>query len=316
MHIHSVQSNSSISGLQIYDNTFQGQCGTNATSLVFLEGIIHSPLVYNNIFYYNSDLTGQGCGNGMFVPKGPDSLLFANNTLVATTQGQGTGYGTTSYGAGDTGGVLRNNLFYGIGLPIYDTVPSIASSNYNVFYCSSGSYPEFTQASYAFASFSQWQTHTGFDANSTTNQPSLGSNFCPTSSDTVAKDKACSTACGGTYSNLTPYFATDIIGTSRPQGLAWDIGAYEYVPAALPQLQKPCLQSNMLTITASAGTNGSMSPSGSVSVCPGNYQTFTITPQSGYTASVSGTCGGSLVGTTYTTNPITTACTVSATFTQ
>ncbi len=36
------------------------------------------------------------------------------------------------------------------------------------------------------------------------------------------------------------------------------------------------------TITASAGANGSISPSGAVSVTEGNNQTFTITPSSGY----------------------------------
>ncbi|KJU83658.1 protein containing DUF1566, partial [Candidatus Magnetobacterium bavaricum] len=43
---------------------------------------------------------------------------------------------------------------------------------------------------------------------------------------------------------------------------------------------------------------------------------FTVTPETGYTASVTGTCGGKLVDTTYTTEPIKADCTVEATFTQ
>jgi hypothetical protein len=39
-----------------------------------------------------------------------------------------------------------------------------------------------------------------------------------------------------------------------------------------------------------------------------------VTPDTGYTAAVGGTCGGSLVGSTYTTNAITASCTVAATF--
>jgi hypothetical protein len=39
------------------------------------------------------------------------------------------------------------------------------------------------------------------------------------------------------------------------------------------------------TITATAGTNGSLSPSGAVAVPPGGAQTFTITPSAGYTVS-------------------------------
>jgi len=68
-------------------------------------------------------------------------------------------------------------------------------------------------------------------------------------------------------------------------------------------------------ITASAGTNGSITPSGSVSVSDNATQSFTVSHNNGYVPPVmSGTCGGNMVGNTYTTNPITTDCTVTATF--
>jgi hypothetical protein len=67
------------------------------------------------------------------------------------------------------------------------------------------------------------------------------------------------------------------------------------------------------TVTATAGTYGSISPA-SASVAHGQTQQFTVTPQAGASiVSVSG-CGGSLSGNTYTTGAITSACTVSATF--
>ena len=75
-------------------------------------------------------------------------------------------------------------------------------------------------------------------------------------------------------------------------------------------------QTTQYTITPSAGSNGSISPSAAVQVNSGGTQTFTVTPSSGYTASVGGTCGGSLSGTTYTTNAIAANCTVTASFTQ
>ncbi|OGW37758.1 MAG: hypothetical protein A2Y97_09030 [Nitrospirae bacterium RBG_13_39_12] len=68
------------------------------------------------------------------------------------------------------------------------------------------------------------------------------------------------------------------------------------------------------TITASAGTGGTISPA-SRTVNHGSTTTFTVTPNAGYTATMGGTCGGSLSGTTYTTNAITANCTVTATFT-
>jgi hypothetical protein len=46
----------------------------------------------------------------------------------------------------------------------------------------------------------------------------------------------------------------------------------------------------------------------------GAAATFTVTPEAGHTASVSGTCGGKLSGDTYTTNAITENCTVVASF--
>ncbi len=69
------------------------------------------------------------------------------------------------------------------------------------------------------------------------------------------------------------------------------------------------------TVTPSAGPNGSISPNSARTVNEGTTIQFTVTPSSGYTASVGGTCGGTLSGTTYTTNMITADCTVIATFT-
>ena len=50
-------------------------------------------------------------------------------------------------------------------------------------------------------------------------------------------------------------------------------------------------------------------------VIQGNTTSFTVTPTSGYTTSVTG-CNGILTGTTYTTGVIYNSCTVTATFTQ
>jgi len=73
------------------------------------------------------------------------------------------------------------------------------------------------------------------------------------------------------------------------------------------------------TVTSSAGSGGSISPS-TQSVKHGMTTQFTVTPNTGYTATVGGTCGGTPTsGTskfTYTTNAVTSNCTVSATFAQ
>ena len=69
-------------------------------------------------------------------------------------------------------------------------------------------------------------------------------------------------------------------------------------------------------VTPSADANGSISPSSPVAVNPGNTATFTVTPNPGYYPTVGGTCGGTLSGNTYTTQPVTAACAITAGFTQ
>jgi hypothetical protein len=68
------------------------------------------------------------------------------------------------------------------------------------------------------------------------------------------------------------------------------------------------------TVTASAGTGGSISPA-NATVTDGETTSFTVTPNEHYSISgVAGTCGGTLSGSTYTTAPVTADCTVEASF--
>ncbi len=81
-----------------------------------------------------------------------------------------------------------------------------------------------------------------------------------------------------------------------------------------PSTSTPITQNVNPVVTPSAGTNGAISPNTPQTVNHGSTTVFTVTPATGYTAAVGGTCGGTLVGTTYTTNAITANCTVAATF--
>src|SRR5208283_1555693 len=70
-----------------------------------------------------------------------------------------------------------------------------------------------------------------------------------------------------------------------------------------------------LTVSPSAGANGSISPSVPQTVTYGSTATFTITPAANYQiASVTGCGGGTLMGNTYTTAAVTANCAVTATF--
>ena len=72
---------------------------------------------------------------------------------------------------------------------------------------------------------------------------------------------------------------------------------------------------NVYTITASAGANGAISPSGAVSVNHGDDQSFTITPDAGYHV-LDVLVDGSSVGavTSYTFDDVTTNHTIEASF--
>lgn len=91
------------------------------------------------------------------------------------------------------------------------------------------------------------------------------------------------------------------------------------------RLTVPCLAVTLLTacgggggatvydVSATAGANGSISPS-SATVAGGGTTQFTVTPSSGYgIGSVTG-CGGTLSGSTYTTGAVNAGCTVTASF--
>ena len=70
-----------------------------------------------------------------------------------------------------------------------------------------------------------------------------------------------------------------------------------------------------VTITPSVVGGGTISPAVAQVVDYNTATSFTVTPNSGYVlSSVGGTCGGTLVGNTYTTNAVTADCTVVATF--
>jgi hypothetical protein len=84
---------------------------------------------------------------------------------------------------------------------------------------------------------------------------------------------------------------------------------WEYLGAPCPQTV--CIT---YTVTPSASANGTISPAMPQTVRPGLTMTFNVVPNSDFYASMGGTCGGTLSGTTYTTNVISGACTVIATF--
>ncbi|MBF0563827.1 MAG: VCBS repeat-containing protein, partial [Nitrospirae bacterium] len=114
------------------------------------------------------------------------------------------------------------------------------------------------------------------------------------------------------YKSMPPSALTTLLtGTATAVGSSgWQpLSGYGFINA-LSAFQSI----STFTVTPSAGSNGTISPSTPQTVAYNVTTQFTVTPNSGYIASVGGTCGGTLTGNTYTTLPITANCTVVATF--
>jgi hypothetical protein len=342
MYISNRQARANASGFEIGWNHFNNN-GGNSGIRVYDEGSCTNwttPVnIHNNIVV---DQRGAGitiipvCGSGY----GPITTTFNVYDNLVIRGGRGPGYssnttslygvefgGNSNNGSGASYTInVYNNTFYGggectgtgcrdfsMGNPIIqgnvqfgDSFGAINLKN-NIIY-DINNYPWMTGSTAATAhSNNLWYSTTGghaappsWDTSPLTSNPlftSIGTDFT-IQSGSPAKDA------GTTISFIT----RDFLGVSRPQGSSYDIGAFEFDAGSSPP------SASTHTVTPSAGANGSISPNTAQIVNDGSVVQFTITPNNGYVASITGTCGGSLTGTTYTTSPITTDCSVTVTF--
>ncbi len=235
-----------ISGLKIYNNYFYGQRGDNHTSFVQIgaggAGPVNYPnaMVYNNVFYKETETGTDGAGQGALNIKETSGFLVANNTFVGQTAGIGLGIYPEAMGSGHT---FYNNLFYDVPDPytvpckgsecttkIFTNINPITVEDYTVAYGSTASIEHSTVGDddrYGSMTFVQWIAHLLANHSITiesnyysTNQPSLDGSFAPLGTDIVARNKG---------KDLSAYFTTDKVGNARPTGaLTWDIGAFEF----------------------------------------------------------------------------------------
>jgi hypothetical protein len=115
-----------------------------------------------------------------------------------------------------------------------------------------------------------------------------------------------------TITNNTGYYVANVMVDGVSQGM---INSYTFTNVQTSHTISATFAQNPV-ITASAGSGGIITPSGSVSVVYGGSQTFTITPNTGYSVSsmlVDGVSQGAI--TTYTFSSVQASHTISATFT-
>jgi uncharacterized repeat protein (TIGR02543 family) len=124
---------------------------------------------------------------------------------------------------------------------------------------------------------------------------------------------SCGTSGGQT---LTSAPSSNLCSTGTASSVTTNTGSFTWSCAGSNTgSDASCSATRAYTVTPSVGSgSGSISPSSAQAVAYNTATTFTATPSSGYITSMSGTCGGSLSGTTYTTDAITADCTVIASF--
>lgn len=155
-------------------------------------------LVYNNVVYNTTPISISVSATGIGTGNTPRAEVY-NNILVRDGSTFDTG------GGGPSGSQMVWYVTNNFSIGTYTTNPDGISDSSSNGTLSAGNNDSMT------------------DAAATTAGLTAANNYKPSSAVTELFN---------TGVNLSDIFTTDIDGVARPQGGAWDLGAYEFVPAA------------------------------------------------------------------------------------
>ena len=227
------------SGVKIYNNLFDGNIGDHATShsVYLAEAQLPDGLIFNNVVAPSNNPLSA---NGLFVigPYVSDVSLY-NNTIVCASSGANPS-AVEMASAADTGSTFhfKNNLvidctaFMTFNQP--NTWFAVDGLNYNLYAKSSANSSWKLQTTF-YSTLAAWRTATGQEANSqyTAGSAGLNASYQPETGSIVINAGQNLSSLGITELN------SDKAGLSRPQGSAWDIGAYEFDQGGSGQSPNP-----------------------------------------------------------------------------
>lgn len=216
--------NSPVFAPQIYNNYIHGDLGNGSpTAFIFLtygitagqSVILTSGTIWNNLLV----ATNRNCWQ-IALGESTTNHLVCNNTLIGCDNQNG---GIAIINGGKNS-YFSNNIVshYQRLMGTYSAfiTNNVAGCDFNAYYDigTIGGSPFYQNDGGAFFTYSQWKAF-GYDAHTTTNNTLLSATYSPTLGSSVIDSGA----------SLGAAFISDKMGTIRPQGSAWDIGAFEYV---------------------------------------------------------------------------------------
>ncbi len=238
----------SFTGLYVYNNRFDGDCGGNFNEHVFLEGGYNNTgrtpwtqnfsgpnaFIYGNLFRCTDNPPRT---HTLFTITGP-GVVF-NNTLIGNDPAAGAGlFNVGGAGLGGVSGLpaaqskgldVRNNLLSGentlIGGSASDSWTHLPDNDFYGYYA--GSYNAFWGFGVDVSNFATWQSACNCDANSSADPGPLSvvdANGMPVAGSWLIGHGQNMFDAG----YILPGMGVDINGRARPASGAWDVGAYQY----------------------------------------------------------------------------------------
>jgi hypothetical protein len=232
-HFYGVPGNTSISGLQVYNNKFDGTWGNAAcptdpgsciTAFVFEEAGTSEASISGQAFFNNLGISDAPINNGIFGIYSGSGSIIVNNTMICSTTTTGICFGTNT---NLTGLVFRNNVMTTANQLILSVATYASlSPNKNVYANGGGNAFVCNGNFYTFGQFTNWKSCVGSAGDALSLAPvtaTLSSVGVPQTGSVAIGlgDNLTSTYCG-TYAAM----CSDINGSARPSGsTAWDSGA-------------------------------------------------------------------------------------------
>jgi uncharacterized repeat protein (TIGR01451 family) len=246
-----------------------------------------------------------GCGGTLTGPTTYTTGQVTGSCAVAATFSANSYLVSTNAGTGGSIGPASDTVSFGA-TPSFTVTPSAGYDIANVSGCG-GALAGNTYTTAPIAAACTINATFSVSNHAISTLAGVGGSIAPASASVSDGNTATFTV---TPANGYSIAAVSGCGVGGPVG-----NAYTTAPVTAACTISATFAALSYTITASAGPGGSITPP-STSVSHGATTSFAVTPDAGYTIGTVSGCPGLLTGNTFTTQPITQACAVSATFTS